>query len=380
MSFLYFSLSLILYIISLPFILFLSTKKKYKEAIPARFFLKKNSKFKNNGVWFHACSFGEVRSLKPIIDELKSTINISVITNTGYEEAKKYKADIRYLPYELLLPFWISKNRVLVVSEAELWYMLFFMAKRRGIKTILINARISDNSYKNYKRFSFLYKKIFQNIDAVFAQSQKDSHRLEELGAKNIQVNGNIKSFQTISITKEFSKPIKKVLTLASTHQNEESLILENIDSLNEFITIVVPRHPERFDDVDLYLQEFAKKNSFSYHRYSQQEDFESDIVLIDKMGELINIYAISEIVVLGGSFVKNVGGHNPLEPAHFHCKIISGKYVFNQEALYSLVDNINMIEIDKLNKTILDASLKNTKITQHGEILPILTEIRAAL
>ena len=82
-----------------------------------------------------------------------------------FEEAKKISSNVRYLPFEIFLPFWVNKQKVLVVMEAELWYLLFLFAKKKGAKTLLINARISDKSYKSYKRFSFFYKRIFQNID-----------------------------------------------------------------------------------------------------------------------------------------------------------------------------------------------------------------------
>jgi len=370
----YFIIALILYIIAIPFLILLSFKQKYKISIPARFFLWKNPPFEKKGIWFHVASFGEVRSLKPIISRLDKEVNISTITQTGFTEATKLTKNNRYLPYELLLPFWIKKQDALVVSEAELWYMLFFTAKKKGAKTYLINARISDNSYKSYLKFRWFYKKIFQNIDLVFAQSVKDEKRLYELGAKKVITNGNIKAFQQIELTREFVKPDKEVVILASTHKGEEKLILDNLEIKKEQKYLIVPRHPERFDEVDKYLSEFCQKNSLTYHRFSDKEELDSDMVLIDCMGELINLYAISDIVILAGSFVDGIGGHNPLEPAHFNCKIISGKHIFNQEALYSLVDGIEMVDVKDIN-TIMP-KLKTTKITSSVDIEPIIREL----
>jgi len=171
---LYYFLSLTLYFLFLPFLIILSFKKKYKKSIPARFFLYKNPPFKNYTYWFHSCSLGETKALKPLIEKF-DRINLSVITNTGFEEAKKYKnADVRFLPYEIFLPFWIKPCKSLVVMEAELWYMLFFIAKKRCKKTVLLNARISDKSYPKYLKFKWFYKKIFENIDVVLAQSETD--------------------------------------------------------------------------------------------------------------------------------------------------------------------------------------------------------------
>ncbi len=364
--------------ISLPFLVFLSFKKKYKDALPARFFLFKNPAFKDNGVWFHACSLGEVKSIKPLHDKLEGVKNISVITNTGFSEADKISKNVRFLPYELFLPFWIIKQKVLVVCEAELWYMLFLMAKRKKTKTILINARISDNSYKSYLRFKWFYKKIFANIDKVFAQSQKDKKRLIELGAKDIVISGNIKSFQEIKISKQFDKPKAYMITLASTHTKEEKLILENFQIEKDMKIVIAPRHPERFDEVDKFLKEFSSGRNLTYHRFSKKNNFESDIILIDKMGELVNLYAISDLVILGGSFVDSIGGHNPLEPAHFGCKLISGEKIFNQYALFDLVENQKMIELKELADTVKNRNkLKGANIKAQVDIEPILKELK---
>ncbi len=375
----YLVVAAILLIVAIPILLIFSLKKKYSISIPSRFFLYKNPPFKKRGVWFHVCSYGEAVSLKPLLSDLDGDINISVTTNTGYEASKQYRANVRYLPYELWLPFWVTKQKVLVVSEAELWYMLFFVAKQKGAKTILMNARISDRSYKSYKRFKFFYKKIFANIDEVFTQSQKDKSRLEELGARDVKVCGNIKAYGKIEPTKIYQKPDNKlILTLASTHDKEEKLLLENLKIRDDMRVIVVPRHPERFDEVSKYLKEYCNKNRLSFSRFSQNKDFKSDVILLDQMGELVNIYAISDIVLLGGSFVDNIGGHNPLEPATFGCKIISGKYYFNQKALYELVENIMII--DPLDLPHALSIVKNSKANLFVDMKPILEAIKSVV
>ena len=205
-SIFYYLLLSIIYILAIPYLIFKAKGSKYKKAIPAKFFLKNNSRFKENGIWFHSCSMGETKAIKPLIDNYKEFANISVITNTGFDEALSITSNVRYLPFEIFLPFWINKQKVLVVMEAELWYMLFLFAKKKGAKTFLINARISDKSYKSYKMFSFFYRKIFKNIDKVFAQSDVDKKRLEELGASNVEVIGNIKLAQLPIKKNRFTK------------------------------------------------------------------------------------------------------------------------------------------------------------------------------
>ena len=374
-SIFYYLLLSFIYILAIPYLIFKSRNSKYRQAIPAKFFLKDNDSFKENGIWFHSCSMGETKAIKPLIENYLKDANISVITNTGFEEAKKISPNVRYLPFEIFLPFWVNKQKVLVVMEAELWYLLFLFAKKKGAKTLLINARISDKSYKSYKRFSFFYKRIFQNIDKVFAQSEVDKHRLEELGASNVEVIGNIKLAQLPKVNVKLEKPEQVVITAASTHENEEKLVL-NAYKKEQGKLIIVPRHPERFEKVDLQILEFIKDKDISYHKYSTKNDFDSDIILVDKMGILNDIYAISDVVILGGAFEK-IGGHNPVEPAFFNCKIISGKNIFNQKSLFDCIKNYYLIENDELGEYLNNIkNLEKPILTKAGSIEPIIKEI----
>ncbi len=376
-KYLYYLLALIIYILAIPYLLLKSRNPKYKDAIPAKFFLQNNKRFKENGIWFHSCSQGETTALKPIFDKLNTDdINLSVITNTGFETGKKMVKNIRYLPFEIFLPFWITKQKVLLVMEAELWYMLFLVASQKGTKTILINARINDKSYNTYKKYNFFYKHIFKHIHKVFAQSDIDKQRLEELGATNIVVIGNIKLATLPKISKILQKPNAILITAGSTHKTEEKLILNSWNK-SQGKLVIVPRHPERFDEVNNLIQEYITNKDISYHKYSQQLDFKSDIVLVDMMGELNNIYSISDVVILGGGFIDTAGGHNPIEPAFFGCKLISGKTIFNQKALFECVNNYNLVDNDDLATILKNLDkLKNTSLTQAGDIEPIIKEI----
>jgi len=374
-SLIYFLISLFVYLLALPFLIYKASKKKYKIAIPSKFFLKNNTFFEKNDIWFHCCSMGETKAIEAITKELKEEVNISVITNTGYEEAKKISTSVRYLPFELFLPFWIKPQKVLLVMEAELWYMLFLFAKIRKTKTLLINARVSDKSYKSYLKYAWFYKKIFKNIDKVFAQSQKDKERLLALGAKNVEVIGNIKLANLPQIKQDLEKQKNFVICAASTHKNEEELILEAYDkSLGKLI--IVPRHPERFEEVDELIRKYCIKHDLRYNRYSLKEDFDADIILVDVMGILIDIMNISDAVILGGAFVK-VGGHNPIEPAFFNCKLISGEHIFNQKSLFECVNDYYIVKNEELKDTLKNVkNLKNASLVQKGSIEPIIKEI----
>lgn len=377
-KYVYFLLAFLLYLLAIPYLLLKSRTPKYKDAIPAKFFLKNNPPFEENKIWFHSCSMGETRALKPIFEQLeKDEINLSVITNTGYEEGEKLVNNVRYLPFEIFLPFWIKRQKILLVMEAELWYMLFLVASKKGAKTVLINARINDKSYETYKKYRFFYKHIFKYVDTIFAQTKVDKERLENLGGKNIEVIGNIKLANLPKVTKTFTKPFGTVITAGSTHKGEEELILNSWNRKHGRL-VIVPRHPERFDEVWAIIKSKFEKTDLHLQRLSQKDDLFGDIILVDKMGELNNIYAVSDVVILGGGFIKTAGGHNPIEPAFFGCKLISGKVIFNQKSLFECVENYYLIDEKEL-KDYLDRIdvLKNTSIGQSGDITPIIDLIR---
>jgi len=344
---LYFFMATLLYLSALPFLALFSLKAKYRESIPARFFLKDNPRFSQKGIWFHVCSLGEARALKPVLEMLEGgEISISTITHTGHAEALKYRAEVRYLPFETLLPFWIGRHKMLVVLEAEFWYLLFAVARARGAKVILLNARMTERSFPKYLMLRWFYRRLFERTDKIFCQSEADRERFELLGAKNIEVVGNIKLAQEVVASRSYEKPSSEVVVAASTHEGEEKAVVEaylKYSREHNAKLIVVPRHPERFDRV-FELLSTMKRDDQTLSRWSQSKAFDADITLVDAMGELNNIYAISDVAVLGGAFREDVGGHNPLEPAHFGCKIITGEHAFMQQELFKYVHNVQKV------------------------------------
>ena len=443
----YTALAFLAWLAAAPFIFILSFKKKYRTSLKARFFLYKNPKFSPAAVHFHACSLGEVNALAPLISKFDS-VALSTTTQTGFDAARGLTPNSRYLPFENWLPFWLAGSRVLVIFEAELWLNLIRSAKARGSYVILLNARISDRSYASYLRFKLYYRKAFENIDLVLAQSELDAARLRELGAKNIRVAGNIKSANIAVATKDYSAAVANsfVLTISNTHEGEEELILSN---LNDFIKfrgsqralekypraagargdkslpgaelrgkmsslepvnlnaapldaasssdassavpntaplngaplssvalntaastaapqklkiILAPRHPERFEKVREICKAWAREHGLSFERFSDGAGLGSDFILLDAFGELANFYKISNVVILGGSFLRNIGGHSPIEAASFGVPIISGRFFYNQKALYALVQNIALCEANEISNA-LKEPLKGTRI-----------------
>jgi len=342
-----------LHIVALPILVLLSFKQRYKQSIPARFFLFNNSKPKDSDIWFHASSLGETIALSPLIEQFKDkNLFISSTTQTGFCRAGEYNIQRSYLPFETLLKFWIPRTKVLVVMEAELWLLLFSYAKIKGAKTVLINARISDRSLKSYKRFRWLYKKIFSQIDEVYAQSIIDKERLESLGATNVKVSGNIKLAQIPKVKTELLKPESLIITAASTHKGEEEGIIEAYLHFGKGKLVVVPRHPERFESIAKMMQKYANSSGKTFEKFSTTKELKADMILVDVMGELNSIYAITDITILGGAFVS-IGGHNPLEPLYFANRIISGVEIFNQRPLFEAMKNVHFSSLEKLSKAL---------------------------
>ena len=383
--FLYSSIMAVVYITALPFLLLFAFKRKYRVSIPARFLLWKNSPLKSDGVWFHSCSFGEALAIKPLLAQLpQDALRMTTTTQTGFDVIKDYSIQSRFLPFEPLLFGWMKPQKVLVVMEAEFWYLLFTLAKSRGAKTLLINARMSDRSFPKYYKMRWFYAQIFRSIDEVYAQTPKDKERLELLGAKNVVVTGNIKLAKLTAPTKVLPKPSGLIVCGASTHEGEERLILDAYmklrDEQDDARLILVPRHPERFDKVADLIAQVAKDQGLKWHRYSQDESLDSDIVLVDRLGELVNIYAVTDIVILGGAF-EPIGGHNAAEAAQFGCKIISGKHYFNQKDIFDAIEGITVVEAFHLSRRLLQHSLlKSTVLKQRSDISPILKSIEDVL
>ncbi|MBR8464825.1 lipid IV(A) 3-deoxy-D-manno-octulosonic acid transferase [Campylobacter sp. faydin G-140] len=377
MVFVYYVLALIAWLLGAIVLICVSFKQKYHRSIPARFFLYKNLYYKAAKVHFHAASFGEIQALSPILQMFDDKF-ISVITATGYKAAKQISQNVAFLPFEIFLPFWLKKSKILVIFEAELWLMLVFMAKLRGTRVILVNARISDRSFNKYQKFTFFYKSIFKFIDKIYAQSQADKERLIRLGARDIVVCGNIKSAFLPSVNKIYAKPKERLITFASTHAGEEKLLLDEFKFRPNDKLIIAPRHPERFCDVEILACEWADKNGLKFNKISCDSELNAQVILLDTLGELVNIYAISDIVVLGGSFVPNVGGHNPIECASFGAMIVSGKHIFNQKVLYSLVSGIKLIEANELDIAINEEFIRSN-IIKKADANMIINDIRMA-
>lgn len=384
-SLFYTIVALLLYILAIPFLLLFTFKAKYFHSIPARFFLWKNPPLRDDGVWIHSCSYGEARAIRPLLKAIPdSQLRLTTTTYTGWREISRQTEESRYLPYEVLLFSWMRPQKILIVMEAELWYLLFFLAKSKGTKTILVNARMSERSYPKYLKLKWLYSKIFSKIDTVYAQTIEDKKRLESIGAKDVVVSGNIKFYEIEKPTEVLDKPEGILVCAGSTHEGEEALILNAFRALKNrqpnAKLIIAPRHPERFEHVDELIANYARLQEWTHERYCFDRNLVADVMLIDTLGELVNLYAISDVVILGGAF-EPIGGHNAAEAAQFGCKIISGEHYFNQKDIFSGIEGLTIVKKEKLAEALqYPKLLPKSKIMRRSNLAPILQEIESVL
>lgn len=394
----YYCILCVAHLCALPLIFILSFKQKYKESLKRRFVSpiplpNHILKFR----WIHACSFGEVKSLQSIINTLQTQLKedeailLTTTTQTGFNLANTLypTCTLAYLPFETLIPFWLRKKQILSLTlvEAELWLMPLVCVKTMHAKTTLLNARISTRSFPRYLRFRFFYSRLFGYIDKIFCQSQEDKARLESLGAKNVQVFGNLKLAEIPQVTKTYPHPKKPLWVIASTHSkngvSEEALILQEIlkahpTNYDTQIFLFAPRHPERFLEVESLLNAILAQNNIPPITKTSTNGIpsalQSPFILLDALGELNNLYSIAHGVILGGSFLPDIGGHNPIEPAFFHTKLISGPYIFNQNALFACVENYALSDIENLAQTLQNPP-QNSLITRHLNITQLIKE-----
>lgn len=309
-------------------------------------------------IWLHAVSVGEVNAAQPLIEHLlmehsDHALLVTTTTPTGSEQLmRRFSGRIEhyYFPYDLphVIRRFIrrSRPRMLVVMETELWPNCFFLCRKKDIPVVIVNARISDKSYRGYKKIKGFIQPAIKSISQVAAQGETDRDRFICLGMSpnNVEVSGNIKfdlpppdigeQDPALQLITSATRP---VWIAASTHDNEEERLLRVHKTLRhklpDALLILVPRHPERFEAIaDLCLNE-----GFALARRSRQEipDDKSEVYLGDTMGELMKLYAVSQVAFVGGSLAAT-GGHNPIEPASLGVPVLSGPNTQNLRDIYS--------------------------------------------
>jgi 3-deoxy-D-manno-octulosonic-acid transferase len=299
-------------------------------------------------IWVHAVSVGETRAAAPLITRLRERypqhqILLTHMTPTGRATAENLFGDavlVSYLPYDfpLAVARFLAHYRPVVglIMETEVWPNLIFQAHRRGVPLWLINARLSEKSARSYARISGLTRQSLQHLSGICAQTQADIDRLRALGAEHIHLCGNVK-FDVAPPEAMLARGrgwrqrfrTRPVFLAASTREGEEALVLEAIErmAIPELLSVIVPRHPQRFDAVETLITSRALK----VQRRSANTDIDAavQVVLGDSMGEMFAYYAACDIAFIGGSLLP-LGGQNLIEACTVGKPVIIGPHTFN--------------------------------------------------
>lgn len=298
-------------------------------------------------IWLHCVSVGETRAAEPLIKSLQTQyphhqILLTHTTPTGRETSEQLFTDsvLRvYLPYDI--PFAVQRflqhfqPKIGLLMETELWFNLIAACKKSAIPLLLVNARLSEKSAKGYGKLGNLAKEGLQNLTLIAAQTTDDATRLQLLGARNIQVSGNLKfdvkppvdATQQGLKLRQLLGSERMIFLAASTREGEEALILEAVKELN-VLTVIVPRHPQRFDAVENLIKH-ADVNYVLRSQLSAPIDKNVQVVLGDSMGELFSYYAACDFTFVGGSLLK-FGGQNLIEAASMGKPILIGQSTYN--------------------------------------------------
>ena len=240
------------------------------------------------------------------------------------------------------LNYW--KPKLVIFVESEIWPNTLINLKKRSISHILLNARITNKTFKRWKKINSFSKKLFQSFNIVYPQNIETEKYLKQLGCKKIKKLGNIKFINSIEKIKSglnYKIRRKKKIWCASSTHNGEEIILANVHlklkkKMNNLLTIIIPRHIDRKNEIISLLRTLNLK----VHLHSSKKKIANDIdiYLVDTYGETKKFFKISKVVFLGGSMISH-GGQNPLEAARFGCKILHGKYINNFTEIYSLLE-----------------------------------------
>ena len=341
----------------------------YRQHIAERFGFYGAKKLQTQPIWIHAVSVGETHATQALIERLLHEgrpVLLTHMTPTGREagSALYWKAIQQgrlqqvYLPYDICwaIERFLKRFRpqLGLLMETEAWPGFVFRAHQLGIPLFLINARLSERSFKRVQSFGQAGQILFQSFTGILAQSGHDAKRYQALGVKNVHIVGNMKfdiasQPETLALGMHWKNAIQAqdrlAVCAASTRAGEEAIILEawkHILTTNNWtsppLLMVVPRHPDRFSEVaDLIYQSglaFERRSGMSDPRSSEELDpslhwAKIDVLLGDSMGEMAAYYAASDFVVMGGSLLPT-GGQNLIEACANGCPVILGPHTYN--------------------------------------------------
>lgn len=376
-------------------------KKKWRTIFLERIWLKIPEGINENEgcIWIHGLSVGEVLSAKPLVDSLSKELSIPVVfsvsTLTGYQTAKKMFEDLNILVF--FFPFDISlsvkrafnsiKPTAVIIIENDIWPNFVWTAKKVGIPLIWANARVSDRSFKGYHMFRHILGPFFDCFDLVLAQTNEDKKRLSMIGIKSEKIirTGNLKFDRDYraDISENLSKTellgideSKKIFVAGSTHSGEEEILLDVYGRVSSkmagtktgILFIIAPRDPARASDIS---ELFEKKGYSTGFLGDNIRDGRTDIIIVDTLGRLLELYSLCDVAFIGGSLV-DLGGHNPLEPASFSKPVMFGPYMNDFReiacAIVSAGGGFEVAYADDLSQRLLELLSDEVKLVEIGK------------
>ena len=299
-------------------------------------------------IWLHCVSVGETRAATPLVKALlkkypNHQILLTHTTPTGRATSEQLFGDNVqrvYLPYDV--PFAVHgflkhfKPVIGVLMETELWFNLIAACKQHNIPLLLVNARLSERSARGYAKLGKLARQGLQDLAEIAAQTQADAERFEQLGAKQVSVAGNLK-FEVIppvdavmqgqQLRTLFGNN-RPIFLAASTREGEEAIILNAVVEIPNLLTVIVPRHPQRFSEVEALL----KARGIQYQKRSSLQQVvnnQTQVILGNTMGELFTYYASADICLVGGSLLP-YGGQNLIEAMRMGKPVLIGEHTYN--------------------------------------------------
>ncbi len=322
-------------------------------------------------IMFHAVSVGEVNAVETLIKRTREefpdcNILLTTTTKTGQEIARKKLSKtvdkITYFPYDFAFSVFSLLNRakpdIILIAETEIWPGFMYLAKKLNIPVFIVNGRLSPNSYKGYKRFSFFFKPVLGLYEGILMQTKGDAQRISDVGSKpeitkvmgnlKFDISKNIDPAAVESLKKEVEIGENRLIIAASTHKGEDEILLGSyLEIKKEFPDVkfmIAPRHPERYESVEALIQ----KTGLSYGKRSEHGTFaQNDIIMLDTMGELMKFFSICTFAFIGGSF-STTGGHNPLEANIWDKPVLSGSCVFNFKDIYAFLTKTKAAQLVK--------------------------------
>jgi len=384
-----------------PIYLYFRKLKKREDSKRFKEKLSKISISRNGGflIWFHMASVGEAMSILPLIEscieekKIDKILLTSITLSSGKILEKRYRQNTKiihqFLPLDV--PIFVTKfldhwkPNLSIFIDSEIWPNLILQAADKKIPLLLVNARITEKSFKRWKLIINFAKKIFKKFNLCLASNKESENFLKILGAKNIKNYGNLKFSQTkVNLNNKLDPFLlskiknRKIWCAASTHPTEEILCAKTHLKVKKIysnvLTIIIPRHIDRSEKINKELLNLNLKVAF-YSKLKQMDE-ETDILIIDSYGESLKFYNISKHVFVGKSLVKTLilnSGQNPIEPARLGCKIFHGPNVSNFNEIYKYLETLGVTKeinnSDELSLSLVEEfkedKAKNDKIAE---------------